>query len=101
MFLVALIFASLVAFVYLKVQQSREEDILVKRSYSLKSSIAIGVFLISFGINSYMSLQSSVAAVVALIFLVVGSINVLVGWKQLRLLKNYAQKETSTEGNSS
>ncbi|UJW58622.1 YtpI family protein [Bacillus sp. A116_S68] len=99
MFLVVLIFASLVAFVYLKVQQSREVEPLVKRSYSLKSSIAIGIFLISFGINSYMSLQSSVAAVVALIFLVVGSINVFFGWKQYRLLKNYSPKETSTETN--
>ncbi|MCE7793356.1 YtpI family protein [Salipaludibacillus sp. CUR1] len=100
MFFIFLIFASLVAFVHFKVQQGRATGPVEKRSNSSKGSIAIGIFFISFGINSYMNLQSSVSAFITLIFVIFGTINVFFGLKHYRMLKPHLSKEKAALQNN-
>ncbi|WP_416151488.1 YtpI family protein [Salipaludibacillus sp. HK11] len=93
MFFIFLIFASLVTFVFFKVQQSRASGPIEKRWYSSKGSIAIGVFFIAFGINSYVNLQTTVSAITTLIFVVFGAVNVFFGYKHFRMYTVRAKEE--------
>ena len=93
MILILLIFASLVSFVYFKVQQSRGIGPLEKRWHSAKGSIAIGIFFMSFGINSYVNLQTSVSAIITLLFVAFGVINVYFGYKHYRLVSPHVKDE--------
>jgi drug/metabolite transporter (DMT)-like permease len=93
MFLIFLIFASLVTVAYFKVRQSRASGPIEKRWHSSKGSIAIGVFFIAFGINSYVSLQTTVSAITTLIFVVFGAINLFFGYKHFRMYTARAKEE--------
>ncbi|ADU31476.1 YtpI family protein [Evansella cellulosilytica] len=93
MVLVMIIVVSLVLFVYYKVQQTKGRGPMEKYWYSSKGSIAIGIFFISFGINSYNSLGSQVAAIVALVFVIFGLVNVIFGFKQYRTFLPLAREE--------
>ncbi|WP_280769909.1 YtpI family protein [Salipaludibacillus daqingensis] len=95
MILIFLIFASLVTFVYYKVQQSRGISSTEKRFYSSKGSIAIGIFFISFGINSYINLQTSISAYITLLFVIFGLVNVYFGYKHVRLLSPHIKEENT------
>lgn len=93
MILLFLIFSSIVVFVYFKVQQSRGVGPMETRWHSSKASMSIGVFFIAFGVNSYVNLQSSVAAIVALLFVTFGAINIFFGYKHYKAVSPYAKKE--------
>ena len=95
--LIAIIIISLVIFVYFKVQQARVIGPVQKGWYAAKSSISVGIFFIAFGVNSYNSLGSTVAAYVALLFVVFGLINVYFGIKNHRALSPIARKELEEE----
>jgi hypothetical protein len=99
MIFILLIFASLISFVYFKVQQSRGIGPLEKRWYSSKGSIAIGIFFISFGINSYVNLQTSTSAVITLLFVAFGAINVFFGYKHYRLVSPHVKDEIAKKQN--
>ncbi|WP_179298858.1 YtpI family protein [Evansella halocellulosilytica] len=90
---VILIFTSLVFFVYFKVQQARAVGPMEKRWYSSKGSIAVGVFFISFAINSYLRFETTVAAIVSLVFFAFGLINLIFGIRFYKTYLPYAQKE--------
>ncbi|MBU9721132.1 MULTISPECIES: YtpI family protein [Bacillaceae] len=93
MIFVILIIFSLIFFVYYKVQQARVGGPMERRWYAAKGSIAIGIFFISFGINSYLSLGSQVAAYVALLFVAFGLVNIIFGGKNYKNSLPYARKE--------
>jgi len=99
MILIFLILVSLVSFVYFKVQQSRGMSALEKRSYSSKGSIAIGIFFISFGINSYVGLQTSISAFITLIFVAFGAVNVFFGYKHYRQITPHVKNEIAETQN--
>lgn len=99
MIFIFLIFASLVAFVYFKVQQSRGSAPVEKRLHSSKASIAIGIFFISFGINSYVNLQTSISAIITLVFVAFGAVNVFYGYKHFRLVSPHVKDEIAETQN--
>ncbi|MGJ9382392.1 hypothetical protein CR203_12815 [Salipaludibacillus neizhouensis] len=94
--LMFLIISSLLFFVYFKVQQVRSTGPMAKRWYGTKGSITVGIFFISFAINSYLNLLSSVAAVIALLFFVYGIANLYFGLKQHKEIAPHAKKEAET-----
>ncbi|MBU9712935.1 YtpI family protein [Evansella tamaricis] len=93
MIFIVLIIFSLVFFVYYKVQQSRVSGPAERRWYSAKGSIAIGIFFISFGINSYLSLGTQVSAYVTVLFVGFGLVNVIFGAKHYKTFLPLARKE--------
>ncbi|MDQ0255035.1 hypothetical protein J2S74_002417 [Evansella vedderi] len=88
-----IIVVSLVLFVYYKVQQAKAAGFMEKRWYSSKGSIAVGLFFISFGINAYNSLGSQIAAIVAVLFVSFGLVNVILGTRDYRRFLPLARKE--------
>ncbi|SDZ54729.1 YtpI-like protein [Evansella caseinilytica] len=100
MLLILLFVVSLVLYVYFKVVQARVKGPLEKGWYSAKGSIAIGIFFIAFGINAYLTLGTTIAAFVALLFVAFGLANVYFGWKQYRKLLPLARKEVEEQKRS-
>ncbi|GEL07349.1 YtpI family protein [Salisediminibacterium halotolerans] len=93
MFLITTIVISLVLFVYFKVNQTRSSGPAEKRSYAAKSSVAAGVFLAAFGINSFAYYLTGPAAFVLLLFVAVGGANIFLGIRNFKQLKPYVEKE--------
>ncbi|PTL39850.1 YtpI family protein [Alkalicoccus saliphilus] len=85
--------ASLVLFVYFKVLQLRTKGPGERELYSAKATIALSIFIITFGVNSYINLQTTTAAVVGLIFLVLGGVNLYFGIKRHQHFKPLALQE--------
>lgn len=90
-----LIVVSLFLFVYFKVIQTRVKGPGERALYNAKSNLALGVFILAFGINSYITLQTTVAAVVALLFTAMGIVNLYFGFQRYKFYKPVAQKEKS------
>ncbi|WP_147803399.1 YtpI family protein [Alkalicoccus halolimnae] len=88
-----LIIGSLVMFVYFKVNQARSQGPAATELYNAKSSICLGIFILAFGINSYINLQTTTAAVIALIFGVLGGANLYFGFKKHQHFKPLARSE--------
>lgn len=93
MHFIILIIFSLIYFVYVKVQQLKAKGPGEANWYRAKGNIAIGVFFISFGLASYIALQTPVALGVAIFFSIFGLINIIFGIKNYRFHLPYARKE--------
>lgn len=82
----------LMIFLYFKVYQYRSQHEAIRRSYGAKSNIAIGFFFISFAVNSYVQLQTTVAAFVLVAFVFFGGVNIYLGYKHFKALQPYVDK---------
>jgi uncharacterized membrane protein len=79
-----LIILSLSFYVYFKVKYFRVKEHMHKKWISAKSSVALGAFITSFGINQWIAIPSKVSMVVGIIFLIVGIGSIRVGIKAYR-----------------
>lgn len=82
----------LMIFLYFKVLQYRSQSEAIKRSYAAKGNMAIGFFFISFAVNSYVQLQSSIAAFVLVAFVLFGGVNIYLGYKHFKALQPYVDE---------
>jgi amino acid transporter len=74
---IALIFCiviSAVAYLFFKTKQFRTDLPIRKKWYKAKAGIALGSFLLVFGLNAGIRFQDAVGAIVAIAFFVIGSI---------------------------
>ena len=83
----------LMIFLYFKMRQYRSTYEAVKHSYASKASMAVGLFMISFAINSYVQLQTTIAAVILLLFLAMGGANIFLGYKNFKALQPHVERE--------
>lgn len=90
-----LIVVALFMFVYFKVFQSRADGPAESSLYNAKSNIALGVFILAFGINSYVTLQTTPAAIVALVFAALGIANLYFGFQRYKHFKPMVNKKSS------
>ncbi|QKS72046.1 YtpI family protein [Paenalkalicoccus suaedae] len=91
-FIIAIV-SSLILFVYFKVQQARVQGPMEKKFYAAKGSMCFGLFMLAFGMNSYMGLGTQVALFVAIVFILMGGANIFFGWQRHKEVKPYALKE--------
>lgn len=70
---IALIIGSAVAYLFFKTKQIRTNLPIRKKWYKAKSGIALGLFLISFGINTAMIYNDTLTYVIGALFILVGS----------------------------
>lgn len=87
------IVVALFLFVYFKVAQSRGNGPGQTQLNNAKANMALGVFILAFGINSYISFQTTTAAIIALIFAVLGAANLYFGFQRYQHYKPLAKKE--------
>ncbi|WP_100373754.1 YtpI family protein [Bacillus sp. FJAT-45037] len=73
-----------VFFIYNKIKTWRTPESLLKRIYQTKANISIGFFLVAVSINLLYSPRSTVDVVVGIAFLILGAVNVVLGYKAYR-----------------
>src|SRR5699024_10402877 len=79
-----IIILSVVFYVYYKVSILRTRDGLTQHYMNAKSRISLGIFLIAMAITQYVALQTKIALIICLIFLILGVMQAVHGFKAAR-----------------
>ena len=90
---VAGIILSFVAYFYYKTKQFRSTLPIRKKWYTAKAGVAIGIFLIFFGLNATIIYPTAVGYGVAAIFILFGALQALNHYKRARHEGKYVQEE--------
>ncbi|MGM7720858.1 YtpI family protein [uncultured Metabacillus sp.] len=93
--LVVMIIISLAFYVYYKVKAYRSQKPIEKQWISAKSSIALGIFVASFGLNQLFLYRSSISLIVGIIFLLIGLGS---SWAGFRAYKHYLPQVINESG---
>ncbi|WP_144477369.1 YtpI family protein [Cytobacillus oceanisediminis] len=91
--LVLLIVLSFVFYIFYKIKYVRSKRPAERKWLSAKSSIALGLFVASFGINQLFLFQTTVTYIVGAIFIAIGSLSVWGGIKAYKFYLPHAVKE--------
>lgn len=91
--LVILIVISLSLYVYYKIQYVRSKKPIEKKWISSKSSIALGLFVGIFGINTLFLYQTTTTYIVGPIFILVGFLSAWAGYKAYKHYRPFVLKE--------
>lgn len=82
------IIVSIVMYIYYKVAILKTKESLIQKYYNAKARIFLGIFLISFGINQYINHQIKLILIISIIFLLLGILQVVDGYKQAKHYRN-------------
>ena len=88
-----IIILSFVFYIYYKVKYVRSKMPIERKWLSAKSSIALGLFVLFFGINQLTLFDETVTYVVAAIFIIIGGLSVYGGIKAYRFFLPLAIEE--------
>ncbi|WP_316570952.1 YtpI family protein [Neobacillus sp. YIM B06451] len=91
--LVILIVFSLAFYVFYKIKYVRSTKLIERKWISSKSGIALGLFVLTFGLNQLYLNHSTVSYIVAAVFVVLGGINIWSGIKAYKYYLPYAIEE--------
>lgn len=90
---VVIIVLSFVFYLFYKVQYVRSRRAMERKWLSSKSSIALGLFVSLFGINTLLIQQTTVAYIVAAVFILYGFASMVAGYKMYKHYLPFAQSE--------
>ena len=90
---VAGIILSFVAYFYYKTKQFRSTLPIRKKWYTAKAGVAIGIFLIFFGLNATIIYPTAVGYGVAAVFILFGALQAFNHYKRTRHEGKYVQEE--------
>ncbi|MED4016206.1 YtpI family protein [Sutcliffiella cohnii] len=96
---VFLIIVSFMFYFFYKTKYFRTKFPAEKKWLSAKSSIALGIFVTSFGFNTIINPLSTVAIVVGIIMIVVGAGSIWAGVKAYRFYLPFAREEAEKYAN--
>lgn len=82
-----IIIISLVFYVYYKVAIFKSKDGLTQAYFNAMSRICLGVFVGVFGINQYLFYETKLSLFIGLIFLVLGTMQAVHGYKQAKFYR--------------
>lgn len=88
-----IIIISLMFYLFYKVKSIRSHLPMEKKWISGKSSIALGTFVSFFGINQLFLFQTTLTYIVAAVFILIGGISIVSGYKMYKFYLPYAIKE--------
>lgn len=94
-FIILIVF-SIVFYLFYRVKSFRTNGVATKQWLSSKASIALGLFLIFFAINSFTVYISTVTYIVSAAFIILGVANVVVGYKKYRHYLPFAIEEANS-----
>ncbi|OLN22678.1 hypothetical protein BTO30_08480 [Domibacillus antri] len=92
-FLVIVIVVAFAFYVFYRVQNVRSRRPMEKKWLSAKSSMALGLFVGVFGINTLFVQQTTVSYIVAAVFILFGFASMIAGYKMYKYYLPFAQKE--------
>ena len=90
---VLLIVLSFVFYIFYKIKYVRSKRPAERKWLSSKSSIALGLFVGLFGLNQVFLFQTTITYIVAVIFIIIGSMSVWSGVKAYKFYLPLAAKE--------
>ena len=96
---VILIVFSIVFYLFYRVKSFRTNGVATKQWLNSKASIALGLFLVFFAINSIFVNLSTVTYIVGAVFILLGIVNVVVGYKKYRHYLPFAIEEANSMKN--
>lgn len=82
-----LIVISVVLYIYYKVSILKSNDRLTQEYYQAKSRIALGSFIVAFGINQYILYQTRISLFIGILFLLLGIMQLHVGIRDARFFR--------------
>jgi len=82
-----LIVISVVLYIYYKVAILKSNDRLTQEYYQAKSRMALGSFIVSFGINQYLLYQTRLTLFIGIVFLLLGVMQLHVGIRDARFFR--------------
>lgn len=90
---IAFITISFIAYFYYKTKQFRSTLPIRTKWYKAKAGVALGLFLIFFGINAVIIYQSAVSYIVAIIFFLVGAFEAYNNFKRAKHEGKFVKEE--------
>ena len=81
------IMASIIMYIYYKVAILRSKDSLIQVYTNAKARMALGIFILFFGVNQYLFYLTSFAIIVALIFAILGVMQFMRGYREAKHYK--------------
>lgn len=98
--LVILITISIVFYFFYKVKSFRTKAVVEKSWINTKANIALGSFLVFFGLNQiFIRFDSTIALIVSALFILLGLANVILGYRAYRHYLPLAIKEAEQNEN--
>ncbi|MGD8028918.1 YtpI family protein [Pseudobacillus badius] len=94
-----IIILSLAFYIFYKVQYVRSRRPMEKKWLSAKSSMALGLFVGMFGLNTLFIQQTTVSYIVAALFMLIGFASLWTGFKAYRHVLPYARREAEELNN--
>ncbi|WP_110927210.1 YtpI family protein [Bacillus massiliglaciei] len=91
--IVTLIIISFSLYVFFKVKSFRTHLPMEKKWIAGKSSIALGAFVLLFGINQLFLFHQTMTYIIAAVFIAVGLLSIYGGYKMYRFYLPYAIEE--------
>lgn len=91
------IVVSIAFYVFYKMKAYRSKNLLEKRWMSAKSSIALGIFVASFGANQMFLFRSTLAFVIGIIFIVIGLASAWAGYRAYKHFLPQVMKEAQQQ----
>ncbi|MCT8137387.1 YtpI family protein [Anaerobacillus sp. CMMVII] len=91
-----LIVVSAVFYLFYKVKYFQTKSPIEKKWISTKGNIAIGIFLISFGLNQIV-ITTTVALIIGTIFILLGTANVYFGYKAYKHYVPFVIQEANSK----
>lgn len=83
--LVIFIIVSIMFYFFYKVKSFRSKSVIEKNWINTKANIAIGSFLVFFGLNQiFIRFDSAIALAIGAVFILLGLANVILGYKAYR-----------------
>lgn len=83
-----IIAVSIVMYIYYKVTILRTKDGLTQKYMNAKARIFLGSFIFFFGINQYIAYQTKLILLISLVFLVLGFIQMVYGFRAAKHYRN-------------
>lgn len=87
-----IIIISIVMYMYYKVTILRTKDELVQKHTNAKARIALGAFILSFGINQYIAFQTKLILFISIVFVLLGTLQIVYGFKEAKHYRNEYQR---------
>ncbi|HEY4601077.1 MAG TPA: YtpI family protein [Cerasibacillus sp.] len=83
-----LIVVSIVLYIYYKVAILKSKDILTQKYFNGRAHSCLGIFILTFGINQYLSYQTKISLIVGIVFILIGGAQLIHGFKVAKHYKN-------------
>lgn len=83
-----IIVISIVLYIYYKVAILKTKEELTQVYFNAKARFFLGSFIFSFGVNQYIAYQTKFILLISIVFVVLGTIQMIYGFRQARHYRN-------------